>query len=83
MDNSYRFFNNHDCKYMPCHKDIAPKDLNCLFCFCPMNHFEDCPGNPRFITKDDGRVIKDCSYCDFPHRAENYEAIMEFLKKKL
>lgn len=82
MENSYSFFNNGDCKYMPCHKGIKQEDLNCLFCFCPMNTYEDCLGNPNYIKKSDGRTVKDCSGCDFPHRAENYKQIMEYLKTK-
>ncbi|MFW5671451.1 MAG: cysteine-rich small domain-containing protein, partial [Acetivibrio ethanolgignens] len=34
MENSYRFFENRECKYFPCHKGL--KELNCLFCYCPL-----------------------------------------------
>ena len=47
MENSYRFFENRDCKYFPCHEGL--KDFNCLFCYCPMYHIKNCPGNPEFM----------------------------------
>ena len=29
MKNSYRFFENRDCQYFPCHQGL--EDFNCLF----------------------------------------------------
>ena len=81
MDNSYRYFRNEACKYFPCHKNADPQKFNCLFCYCPMNPYEDCLGTPGFITRESGTVIKDCSNCIFPHVPEHYEQIMDFLKK--
>ncbi len=78
MEDSYRFFANRACKYYPCHEGLA--ELNCLFCYCPLHDRTDCPGNPHYFEKD-GKRIKDCTNCVFPHRPENYEAVMEFLKK--
>lgn len=83
MKNSSRFFCNSECEYFPCHKGIAEEEFNCLFCYCPLNRFEDCLGKPNFITKADGKVIKNCSNCNFPHKAENYDKIIAFLKDKL
>jgi len=40
---------------------------------------EDCGGSPEF-TEADGKKIKDCSNCMFPHRKENYEKIIEKIK---
>lgn len=77
MDNSYRFFENRDCKYYPCHKGI--NDINCLFCYCPMYRYSDCPGEPRYIEKGN-RTIKVCTECTFPHRPENYDKVIEFLR---
>ena len=31
MENSYRFFENKECQYYPCHKGI--ENMNCLFCY--------------------------------------------------
>ena len=77
MENSYRFFKNTDCIYYPCHDGI--EELNCLFCYCPLYAFKNCPGNPRYIQTGSG-TVKDCSGCTFPHRPENYEKIISFLR---
>lgn len=77
MDNSYRFFENRDCKYFPCHEGVD--EFNCLFCYCPLYLREHCPGNSRFIERD-GRRIKDCTNCTFPHQYENYDAVVGLLK---
>lgn len=76
MEHSYRFFANRDCKYYPCHRGV--EELNCLFCYCPLYRFENCPGNPRFQELKEG-TLKICSDCTFPHRPENYDKIMEIL----
>ena len=78
MDNSDRFFANTECRFYPCHSGI--EEINCLFCYCPLYHMEDCPGDPAFIEKD-GRRIKVCTDCTFPHRAENYDAVIETLRR--
>jgi Zn-finger protein len=71
--NSYRFFNNSPyCKYWPCHTDLV--EINCKFCFCPIYQYENCGGD-YFI---DGGV-KNCSRCNLPHKAENYDYIVDFL----
>lgn len=80
MNNSNRFFENTDCEYYPCHEGI--EEINCLFCYCPLYHYEDCPGAPSFKEKD-GRRIKVCTACTFPHRAESYDTLISFLKSKL
>lgn len=73
----YSYFENRSCKYYPCHKS---EHLNCLFCYCPMYALEHCPGNPRYKEKD-GRCIKVCTDCTFPHEKENYTKVMGVLKK--
>ena len=77
MNNSYRFFENRECKYFPCHKGLD--DFNCLFCYCPLYLKEKCLGNPEYIEKD-GKRIKDCTKCTFPHKPENYDVVIQFLK---
>lgn len=72
---SYKFFQNNSCEYFPCH---AGKECNCLFCYCPL-YLMECPGNPSYLSNG----VKDCSHCEFPHKPENYEKIMEFLRKEL
>lgn len=78
MEHSFQFFENRDCRYFPCHDGLSA--LNCLFCYCPLYARVPCPGNPQFIRKDDGRMIKKCTACTFPHEPENYERIMRLLK---
>lgn len=77
MNNSDRFFSNSDCEYFPCHEGI--EEFNCLFCFCPLYHLEECPGNPSFKEKD-GKMIKVCTACIYPHKPENYDAIIELIR---
>ena len=79
MENSYRFFQNKECKYYPCHKGID--ELNCLFCYCPLYHMEHCPGTPKYIEKE-GRELKICTNCTFPHQPENYESVIQILKDR-
>ncbi|MCM1385798.1 MAG: cysteine-rich small domain-containing protein [Bacillus sp. (in: Bacteria)] len=77
MKNSSRYFENKECEYFPCHDRTG--DFNCLFCYCPLYQKENCPGSSRYLEKN-GRRIKDCSGCTFPHQPENYEAVIEGLK---
>ena len=85
MKNNYRFFQNRDCEFFPCHKIENEDSFNCLFCYCPLYALGDkCGGNFRIL--DGG--IKDCSKCMLPHRRENYgyvtgkyHEIMELVKK--
>ena len=71
---SYRYFQNRDCEYFPCHKGADPENFNCLFCYCPLYALgENCGGS--YCYTENG--IKDCSGCSKPHRAENYDRIME------
>lgn len=78
--NSKSFFANTDCEYYPCHKCDEP--VNCLFCYCPLYQFDTCPGKYKMIERD-GKVIKSCIDCDFPHRKDNYEKVIAILKNKL
>ena len=73
------YFENRACGYYPCHKGIDR--LNCLFCYCPMYNYEDCPGTPSYIKKGD-KSVKNCTSCSFPHIRENHAFIMEFLRSK-
>lgn len=79
MKNSYKFFENRECQYFPCHKGL--KDFNCMFCYCPMYGKDKCLGNPSYIELGD-KKIKDCSKCIFPHKPENYEKIMQYLSEQ-
>lgn len=83
MENSSRYFKNEKCEYYPCHQGMEDCDFNCLFCYCPMNQYEDCLGMPEYITTSAGTVIKDCSGCTYPHEPQNYDHMMEFLSRKM
>ncbi len=76
MENSHRFFENRACRYFPCHEGLD--DFNCLFCYCPFYLIEKCPGNPAY-SEGNGRRIKDCTKCTFPHRPESYDRILRIL----
>ena len=72
MENSYRFFENRECQYFPCHKGV--EDFNCLFCYCPLYALGDkCGGHFRYTEGG----IKDCSGCLRPHKRENYASIQK------
>ena len=71
---SYRFFQNKECEYFPCHKEADTETFSCLFCYCPLYALGDrCGGSFTYTAEG----IKDCSGCLKPHREENYEKIME------
>ena len=80
MNNSSRFFQNNACEYFPCHKGLT--EFNCLFCYCPLYTREHCPGNPSWLERN-GKRIKVCTDCTFPHRPENYDTVIAFLKADL
>ena len=70
---SYRFMQNNQCEMFPCHEGVEPSDFNCLFCYCPLYTLgEDCGG--KFSYTESG--IKNCKNCAFPHKRENYEAVL-------
>ena len=51
MENSYRYFKNEKCKYFPCHKVEKETDFNCLFCYCPLNQYENYEKVVRFLSE--------------------------------
>ncbi|MEG0364887.1 MAG: cysteine-rich small domain-containing protein [Erysipelotrichales bacterium] len=71
----YRFFQNRDCQYFPCHEFKNEDSFNCLFCYCPLYLMEDCKGNYKY-TKNG---VKDCSNCLVPHIKDNYDHIIKML----
>ena len=76
----YKFFQNKECEYFPCHETDKPEEFNCLFCYCPLyNLGKDCGGN--FYYTDKG--VKSCVNCLRPHKKENYEEIVKKLKNEL
>lgn len=77
MKNCFRFFKNDACEFYPCHEGI--EELNCLFCYCPLYGKEHCPGDFEYKSIR-GHQVKVCSNCTFPHKAENYDHIIDILK---
>ncbi|MBR7074034.1 MAG: cysteine-rich small domain-containing protein [Oscillospiraceae bacterium] len=70
----YQFFQNRECEYFPCHKGVEEADFNCLFCYCPLYTLgENCSGN--FVYTETG--VKSCVNCNFPHKRENYTALLK------
>lgn len=70
----YKFYQNRDCEFFPCHQGIVSESFNCLFCFCPLYALGDrCGGSFTYLENG----VKDCSRCVRPHRRENYEAVLE------
>lgn len=68
-----RFFQNRGCPFFPCHTGVAEKDFNCLFCYCPLYALGPrCGGNFTYTA----RGVKSCVNCAFPHRRENYDALL-------
>ena len=73
MEKHYTFFQNRECEYFPCHAGIAEADFNCLFCYCPLYALgEGCGGNCEYTESG----VKSCVNCGFPHKRENYAAVL-------
>ena len=76
----YKFFQNKECEYFPCHETDKPEEFNCLFCYCPLYHLgKDCGGN-FYYTKNG---VKSCVNCIRPHIKDNYEEIVKKLKNDI
>ena len=58
----YAWFQNKECEYFPCHKDVEEETFNCMFCYCPLYRMKNCGGG--FVLRNG---VKDCSYCLLPH----------------
>jgi len=70
---TYKFFENVDCEFHPCHNT---KHINCLFCRCPAYNDDVCPGIENGYATILENGYKDCTNCDLPHIPENYEIFM-------
>ena len=82
MTNSYRFFQNKECEYFPCHKVENEEEFNCLFCYCPLYRENKCIGNPIYFLNAKGQKMKDCSQCEVIHRPEAYDKVMQQLQRQ-
>lgn len=73
MSEHFKFNQNRDCEFFPCHKGIEEDAFNCLFCYCPLYALgKDCGGDFVFT-----HGVKDCSGCRKPHGQGSYEFVME------
>ncbi len=73
----YKFVQNRECEYFPCHKGVPEEEFNCLFCYCPLYMLgNECGGNYFYNRKD----VKDCSRCIKPHDKGGYDYVMEKMK---
>ena len=87
MTSNYKFIQNDKCEYFPCHNTlpikchdvIDIKDFNCLFCYCPLYPYKDCGGQYKILKNG----IKDCSNCLIPHDKNNYDLIINKIRKHL
>ncbi len=74
----YKFSQNSQCEYFPCHETKDKEKFNCLFCYCPLYALGDkCGGNFRYTENG----IKDCSKCMIPHGEKGYEHVMSHMKE--
>jgi len=47
-----------------------------------MYNMTDCLGYPKYMEKN-GKQIKVCTDCNFPHKEENYDLVMKKLKDSM
>lgn len=80
--NSYRFFQNRECEFFPCHEVQDEVAFNCLFCYCPLYLDDNCIGSPEYIITGRGQRIKDCSSCLVVHSPEMYDKVIAHLRRQ-
>ena len=73
MENSFKYFKNEDCPFFPCHS--VSGDFNCLFCYCPLFHLEDCGGVYEYVGANSN--VKSCAKCNLPHEPWFYDYIIK------
>ena len=78
MSREYAYFAHKNCEYFPCHAGADAENFNCLFCYCPLYALgPECGGSFTYLAGG----VKDCSKCLFPHRRENYDAVLARFQK--
>lgn len=82
ISNSYRFFQNRECEFFPCHEVQDEDAFNCLFCYCPLYLDDNCLGSPEYIITGRGQRIKDCSSCLVVHSPEMYNKVIAHLRRQ-
>lgn len=75
---NFKFVQNRECEYFPCHKLEDDKAFNCLFCYCPLYALKDqCGGD--FVYLKNG--IKSCQGCIKPHDQDGYDHVSNKMQK--
>lgn len=74
----YKFVQNHQCEYFPCHRVEDKTRFNCLFCFCPLYMLKGGCGGDFTYTK---KGVKDCGGCLIPHCDGGYDHVMGKMKQ--
>ena len=83
MEASSKYFCNSACRYYPCHGGAEGESgFNCLFCYCPLYPYDDCPGAFEMTAGKNGKLVKNCTDCLWPHVPEHYGDLIAFLVKK-
>jgi len=77
---NFKFFCHKACEFYPCH-DI--EELNCLWCYCPLQTKKDCPGILDGSAKYLDNNYKDCTKCLFPHDKNNYDEMLKQIDKMI
>lgn len=73
----YKFTQNKQCEYFPCHKVENTETFNCLFCFCPLYTLgNQCGGDFEYTAKG----IKSCMKCTKTHGLNAHEHVMGKMK---
>jgi len=80
---NYKFFSHKQCEFYPCHEGYNDKDMNCLWCYCPLQTKPSCPGIRDGSAKFLSNGYKDCSNCTFPHDKENYNEMLKELNEMI
>lgn len=53
----YTWFQNKECEYFPCHKDVREEEFNCLFCYCPLYRSPNCRGSFAPAQRGEGLLL--------------------------
>lgn len=77
---NYKFVQNKNCEYFPCHPDIPEEEFNCLFCYCPLYALKgECGGDYTYLSNG----IKSCMSCIKPHQFTGYDHICSHIDQLL
>lgn len=69
---NYKFFQNKECEFFPCHEVENIDEFNCLFCYCPLYMLKNkCGGNMKYTNG-----FKDCSGCTVTHSKNAFDHVM-------